>query len=63
MKLSDQQVNTFIDLYRQKTGETLTYESAQGEAVRFLRFIQVVELNAAKLNISCIINSNKNETK
>lgn len=55
MKLSDQQVNTFIDLYRKKHGTTLTYETANNEAVRFLRFIQVVELNAAKLNISSII--------
>jgi hypothetical protein len=62
MKLSDLQVNTFIDLYRQKTGETLTHETAHTEAVRFLRLIQVVELNAAKLNIECIIKK-QNENK
>lgn len=45
MKLSEQQLNTFIKLYEEKYGVFLDAQEASDKAVRLLKIIQLVESN------------------
>jgi len=43
MKLSDQQINDFIELYKKKYGVVLNFQEAMEKATRFVRLIEIVE--------------------
>lgn len=43
MKLSEQQLNSFIELYKQKYGVLISSQEALEVATRFLKLVEVVE--------------------
>ena len=50
MRLSDQQLNSFIQLYQSKYGVVLDPQIAHGKAVSLLRLITVVESQRGIIN-------------
>lgn len=46
MKLTDQQLDEFIEIHRKKHGEVLGRQEAYEEASRLLRLIEIVESNS-----------------
>ncbi len=49
MKISDEHLDKFIELYKDKYGETLSREEAYEEGSRLMRLIEIVESNAYKV--------------
>jgi hypothetical protein len=50
MRISDELLDSFIALYKEKHGETLDRDTAYDKATRLLRLVEIVESNAEKMN-------------
>lgn len=48
MKISDEQLDAFIEIHLKKRGEVLDRQEAHGEAIRLLKLIELVESNTYK---------------
>ncbi len=48
MKISDEQLDEFIEIHRRKHGEILDRQEAYEEALNFLKLIELVESNTSK---------------
>lgn len=51
MKISDELLDKFIAIHYAKHGELLSREEVYPEASRLLRLVELVESNAAKMNL------------
>lgn len=49
MKITDKQLDEFIEIHRKKHGVTLDRQDAYDQATRLLRMVELVESNAQKM--------------
>lgn len=49
MKISDEHLDKFIELHKEKHGVTLSREEAYEEGSRLMRLIEIVESNTHKV--------------